>query len=160
MLFRSMVMGTPGYMAPEQARGEIHRIDARCDVFGLGALLCVILTGKSPYEGLTHPQAYRQAVEGDLDGAHARLSACSVDAELVRLARECLADEPRERPCDAGIVALALTNYRVAVEERLWALRPARPWILPRSLPRLVRGLASYLQDYFSWRHCFRGLRT
>jgi serine/threonine-protein kinase len=140
-----MVMGTPGYMAPEQARGEVHQIDARCDVFGLGAILCVILTGKSPYEGLTHPEAYRQAVEGDLDGAHARLSACSVDAELVRLARQCLAGEPRERPGDAGIVALALTNYRASVGERLWASRPARLGLLPRSLPRVVRGLASYL---------------
>jgi serine/threonine-protein kinase len=42
------VMGTPGYMAPEQARGDTAHIDARCVVFGLGAILCVILTGKPP----------------------------------------------------------------------------------------------------------------
>jgi tetratricopeptide (TPR) repeat protein len=113
------VLGTPGYMAPEQARGDSEQIDARCDVFGLGGLLCVILTGKPPYDGSTHAQVYRQATEGDLSAAYARLETCSADAELVRLARICLAANPKDRPCDAGIVARTLTNYRASVAERL-----------------------------------------
>ena len=44
-------LGTLGYMAPEQARGE--EVDARADVFALGALLCEVLTGSSPFEGET-----------------------------------------------------------------------------------------------------------
>ncbi len=45
------VLGTPAFMPPEQARGQIEALDERCDVFGLGAILCVILTGEPPYRG-------------------------------------------------------------------------------------------------------------
>ena len=42
------VMGTPAYMPPEQALGQVDRVDERSDVFALGSILCEILTGASP----------------------------------------------------------------------------------------------------------------
>ncbi len=48
-----MVMGTPSFMASEQARGERNRVDARTDVFAVGALLYFALTGRGPHQGTT-----------------------------------------------------------------------------------------------------------
>jgi serine/threonine-protein kinase len=113
------VMGTPAYMSPEQARGEVDRLDERCDVFGLGAILCVILTGQPPYLGPNASAARRQAEEADLAGAHARLEAAGADAELLRLAKCCLSAEREQRPCNASEVARALAAYQEGVRQRL-----------------------------------------
>jgi serine/threonine protein kinase len=98
------VMGTPSYMAPEQARGEAGTIDERADVFALGSILCEILTGTPAYTGRSAGEIQRRAARGDLADAFARLDAGEVDAELVGLARSCLAVEPGDRPRDASEV--------------------------------------------------------
>ena len=92
-------------MAPEQARGEIERVDERADVFALGSILCEILTGQPAFTGRTSGEIRRKAARGDTADALARLDACGADAELVALARDCLAAEPEDRPRDAGAVA-------------------------------------------------------
>jgi serine/threonine protein kinase len=112
-----MVLGTPAYMAPEQAGGEIHKLDARSDVFGLGAILCQILTGQPPYRGVEANEVRLQAVRGELADAFARLEGCEA-ADLVALCQRCLAVPPAERPADGGAVAQEVARLRQAAEER------------------------------------------
>jgi serine/threonine-protein kinase len=112
------VLGTFAYMAPEQARGEVERLDRRCDVFGLGAILCEVLTGRPPYMG-TVEEVRAQAQLGHLAPARERLAACGADAELVELAGQCLSARAEERPEDGAAVAAAVTAHLAGVQERL-----------------------------------------
>jgi serine/threonine protein kinase/tetratricopeptide (TPR) repeat protein len=111
------VLGTPAYMAPEQARGEAT--DARADVFALGGILCAILTGQPPYSGKSTVEVIRRAGAADLAAAHARLDSCGADAELVALCRRCLSPGPADRPADAQAVADGMTAYLAGVREKL-----------------------------------------
>jgi serine/threonine protein kinase/Flp pilus assembly protein TadD len=113
------VMGTPAYMPPEQALGEIDRMDERADVFGLGAILCEILTGKPPYVADDGTQVYRMASRGKLKDAFERLDSCGADADLIQLTKDCLKLEPADRPRDAGMLSERVTGYLESVEARL-----------------------------------------
>jgi serine/threonine-protein kinase len=113
------VLGTPAYMAPEQARGELEKVDERSDVFGLGAILCEILTRKPPFIGKTAMDSLYQAALGDLGSVYSRLDGCGADPQLVGLARKCLAPEPADRLRHASELAQAVEAYQAQVQERL-----------------------------------------
>ncbi|MFO0892315.1 MAG: tetratricopeptide repeat protein [Isosphaeraceae bacterium] len=115
------VMGTPAYMAPEQARGELDQVDERADVFALGSILCELLTGEPAFIGRSVGEIQRKAALGDTADALARLERSGADAELMSLARHCLAREPEDRPHDAGSVAERLSAYEAGVQRRLRA---------------------------------------
>src|SRR5262249_38963711 len=120
------VMGTPAYMSPEQARGDIEALDERADVFGLGAILCVILTGAPPYRGHDPLEVAQQAQAADLKDALQRLEGCDSDAALIELCQNCLRAEASERPAHAGIVAAGISVYLASVEDRLEQARIER----------------------------------
>jgi tetratricopeptide (TPR) repeat protein len=113
------LMGTPAYMPPEQARGDIALVDPRADVFALGAMLCEILTGRPPYSGESSEDVVRNAANANLAEAYTRLDACGADQDVRDLARRCLAAERTDRPADAGVVAREIEAYQVSVAERL-----------------------------------------
>ena len=112
------MLGTPAFAPPEQVAGEIEKVDTRADVFGLGAILAVILTGKPPYVGATFEAVRVMALRGKLDDCFARLDASGSEPELVALCKRCLAFEPAERPPNAGEVAKAVAELRAAADER------------------------------------------
>ena len=110
------VLGTPGYMSPEQARGE--PIDARADVFALGGMLAAVLTGRQPVpDDWTAGSA---AEEGIAAAASLReaLPSSGADPELWRLAYRCMSPNADDRPADGKAVAEAMAAYRARAEER------------------------------------------
>ena len=113
------ILGTPAYMAPEQARGESGRVDERADVFGLGSILCEILAGHPAFYSRSGIDSLRKAAEADLTDTHSRLDASRADAGLLALARACIAVEPGDRPRDAQEVSSRMTAYLAGVQERL-----------------------------------------
>jgi tetratricopeptide (TPR) repeat protein len=116
------VLGTPAFMPPEQAAGAVGTIGKRSDVFGLGAVLAVVLTGRPPFEADTAEATRVKAAQGDVGECFAPLGACGADPDLVALCQRCLAPRPEDRPTDAGVVAKAVAALRAAAEERArWA---------------------------------------
>jgi len=111
------VFGTPAYMSPEQARGEVDTLDERSDVFSLGAILCEILSGAPPFAG-DRNVALKRATAGDLHGTLDDLTSRDADEELVRIVRRCLSPKPADRPRDAGRVAEAVSDYLASLADR------------------------------------------
>jgi serine/threonine-protein kinase len=143
-------MGTWRYMPPEQARGEIDRIDERSDVFGLGAILCEILTGRPPFAGKTRDELSARAMACDHADAFAALDHYGADEDLVQLTKRCLAAERHERPRGAGEVATAMAAYQTSVAERkraaeLTAAKATARAMSERKARHLTLGLAAAL---------------
>jgi serine/threonine protein kinase/tetratricopeptide (TPR) repeat protein len=112
------IIGTLNYMSPEQAAGEVGDLDERCDVFGLGAILCEVLTEKPPYIAANAVALKELATEARLQDAWERLSQCPGDVEIKALARKCLSKNPAHRPTNAGEVVTALEQYRTNRQEQ------------------------------------------
>ncbi len=91
-------VGTPTYMAPEQARGNPDEMDERSDVFGLGAVLYEIVSGRHPYgQGYDSHMALARAVKGDVVPIDEAAANVGVSARIRRIVDKAVAPNPKDR---------------------------------------------------------------
>ncbi|HEY3446375.1 MAG TPA: serine/threonine protein kinase [Myxococcales bacterium] len=129
---QSGILGTPSYMAPEQARGDARGVTTATDVYALGAILFEVLTGRPPFEAETVTELLQKVVAEDAPKPGS-LAAHEVPIDLETICSKCLEKEPGRR-------------YRTALEvaeelERFMAGEPilARPLGAVGRLARLAR---------------------
>ena len=103
------VSGSPRYMAPEQARGQGERVDARTDVYGLGAVLYYLLTGQPPHDGKTLIEILEQARDAPI--VPPRRINPRVPRALERVCLKAMAADPQSRFQSADALRRALRRY-------------------------------------------------
>jgi serine/threonine protein kinase len=128
-----VVMGTPAYMAPEQADGRSRQTGATADVYALGVVLYELLTGRPPFQGPTDRETIDQVLTHD-PVPPSRLQP-QVPPELERICLTCLEKDPRDRYPSAGHLAEDLVRHRDGLR--------------PRCIPS--RGLLARLWATISW---------
>jgi serine/threonine-protein kinase len=103
------VLGTPNYMAPEQARGEVRLLDRRADVYSLGATLYVLLTGQQPIPGRSVLEVLNNLAT--VDPRPPRELERNVPADLEAITLKCLEKEPSARYDSARALAEDLGRF-------------------------------------------------
>lgn len=106
---RGDVMGTPAYMAPEQAAGDVHLVGPRSDVYSLGAVLYHAVVGRPPFEGLGPMQVLTQVLTRDPEPPRSRVPDLPVDLEVIVL--RAMSKEPERRYADAQALANDLGRF-------------------------------------------------
>ena len=102
-------LGTPAFMSPEQAGGRLDEIDARTDVYGLGATLYTLLTGRPPFDGGGTANLLIQALEADPVRPRSRVP--SLPAEVEQIVLKCLEKDQQRRYGSAQELADDLARF-------------------------------------------------
>ncbi|MFN2540956.1 MAG: protein kinase [Chthoniobacterales bacterium] len=124
------VLGTPSYMAPEEAAGHSKDLTAATDVYGLGAVFYELLTGHPPFAGGTTYQTIRMVLE--TEPRKPRLWNSKVDLDLETICLKCLEKDPQRRYASALALAEDLERWlrhEPIVARRTGILRRTGKWV-------------------------------
>ena len=139
----SAILGTPAYMAPEQARGQLGAIGQQTDVHGLGVTLYEMLTGRPPFSGATDVETLqRVATEEPVPPRRLRPD---TPRDLEAICLKCLAKSPAHRYASAAALADDLTRFLSAkptVARPLGTIRRAIKWARRRPAATALMVLA------------------
>src|SRR5207237_4977947 len=106
---RLEVLGTPSYMAPEQAAGNNDAVSSATDVYGLGAVLYQLLTGHPPFAGGTTYETIKLLL--DSEPRQPRLWNSKIDRDLSTISLKCLEKDPKRRYSSALALAEDLERW-------------------------------------------------
>ena len=105
------VIGTPAYMPPEQARGQVDELDERSDIYSLGALLYELLTLECPFFGKTTTDILRYVITKNPWYPSRRVAGHNISPELDVIVMKCLAKEKEKRYQTVGDLKVDIEDY-------------------------------------------------
>ncbi|MBI4618117.1 MAG: SUMF1/EgtB/PvdO family nonheme iron enzyme [Planctomycetes bacterium] len=154
-----MVLGTPAYMPPEQAAGEIAAIDERSDVYSLGAILYEVLTLSPPHTGSNAAAILARIAEGKIEPPSARAPELSVPRELEAVILKAMALDPGARYQKVEDLAAEISAYlggRTLTAARYTTSQRIRKLVARNRLASVVVAIASAVvlsvSALFVWR--------
>jgi eukaryotic-like serine/threonine-protein kinase len=130
------IVGTPAYMAPEQARGEL--VDPRADVYAIGAVLYELLAGKAPHADDTPEAVLDRVIAGP--PTPLTIAAPHAPSELADLVAKAMARDPAERYANATLLAEDLRRFQTG---KLVSAHAYTPWALIRKKLAQHRGVVA-----------------
>jgi serine/threonine protein kinase len=156
------VLGTPSYMAPEQAVGNNSAVGTPSDVYGLGAVLYQLLTGHPPFAGGTTYETIKLLL--DTEPRQPRLWNSKIDRDLSTICLKCLEKDPKRRYCSALALAEDLERWLkhqpilarhsgIIIRSKKWVRRNPTSALLAASLVALAAAAAWIISNSDFSRH-------